>query len=314
MSEHDAHGEHDHEHHGTGHYVRIYFILLVLFIISVLGPAVKESGVIPMSESVGKAVILITAFGIALVKAYYVVAYFMHLKFEQKIVNYMLVTCVVFMFLFFSAVAPDVMRHKGENWTNTAAASEVARALKVIEEGPQDPEPVETNIQDDPKSIAEYAKLAEMKYQMPIEAAMAVTVHEGARPVFLISDKKPGATPEEFKAAEKKAKELEAAPRDAFVVDQAKADAGKALYVSKTCSACHSIDGSKLVGPSFKGLSSRATVTEKAEVFMNDAAYFIESIKQPQAKIVRGYGAALMPSLPVTDDEMDKLLHYVGSL
>ena len=294
--------------------MKIYFILLGLFIISVLGPEVRDSGIIPMSEMAGNILVLTTAFGIALVKAYYVVAYFMHLKFEKKIVNYMLVTCCVFMFLFFSAVAPDVMRHKGENWTNTAAASEVARALKAIEEGEPDPEPVETNIQHDPKSIATYAKLGKMKYQMPIEAAMAVTVHEGARPVFLISDKKPGATPDQFKEAEKKAKELAAVPRDAFVVDQAKAAAGKALFVSKTCSACHSIDGSKLVGPSMKGLLSRVTITEKAEVFANTREYFVESIKQPQAKVVRGYGAAVMPVLPVSDDEIDKLLHYAGSL
>ena len=31
---------------------------------------------------------------------------------------------------------------------------------------------------------------------------------------------------------------------------------GKALYASKTCNACHSLDGSKLVGPSFKGFTA----------------------------------------------------------
>jgi hypothetical protein len=68
----------------------------------------------------------------------------MHLKFEVKYVQYMLTTVVVFMLLFFSAVAPDVMRHDGAcqrwaeeggqkvckiySWTNSAAAAEVVYA------------------------------------------------------------------------------------------------------------------------------------------------------------------------------------------
>ena len=77
----------------------------------------------------------------------------MHLKFELKYVQYMLATTVVFMLFFFSAVAPDVMRHDGacqrwaeENgqkickiysWTNAAAAAEVKHQLRrqVLEEG-----------------------------------------------------------------------------------------------------------------------------------------------------------------------------------
>ena len=139
-----AHDNHsDHEHHGPG-YWKVYWILLVLFIISVLGP--EMAAWLDMSPTAAKVTVLITAFGIAFVKAYYVIAYFMHLKFELKYVQYMLATTVVFMLLFFSAVAPDVMRHDGacqrwaeENgqkickiysWTNAAAAAEVKHQLR----------------------------------------------------------------------------------------------------------------------------------------------------------------------------------------
>ena len=139
-----AHDNHsDHEHHGPG-YWKVYWILLVLFIISVLGP--EMAAWMDMSPTAAKVTVLITAFGIAFVKAYYVIAYFMHLKFELKYVQYMLATTVVFMLLFFSAVAPDVMRHDGacqrwaeENgqkickiysWTNAAAAAEVKHQLR----------------------------------------------------------------------------------------------------------------------------------------------------------------------------------------
>jgi caa(3)-type oxidase subunit IV len=143
MSNHSEHGhdDDDHGHHGPG-YIKVYWILLVLFIISVMGPEMAH--LMDMSPTMAKVTVLITAFGIAFVKAYYVIAYFMHLKFEIKYVQYMLGTTVVFMLLFFSAVAPDVMRHDGAcqrwaeengqkvckiyNWTNSSAAAEVVYA------------------------------------------------------------------------------------------------------------------------------------------------------------------------------------------
>jgi len=146
MSQHDTHEHHDgdHEHHGPG-YWKVYWILLVLFIISVLGPEMAR--IMEMSPTAAKITVLVTAFGIAFVKAYFVIAYFMHLKFEIKYVQYMLGTTVVFMLLFFSAVAPDVMRHDGAcqrwaevegkkvckiySWTNSAAAAEVVYAATI---------------------------------------------------------------------------------------------------------------------------------------------------------------------------------------
>ena len=133
--------------------------------------------------------------------------------------------------------------------------------------------------------------------------------------------------------AGKKALELAATPREAFKVDPAKAKQGEALFASKICASCHSVDGSKLVGPTFKGLIGRVIVTEKAEVLVADAAYFAESIKAPQAKvgasfveIADGGQAALadysklyakgsvMPVLQVSDVEADALLHYAATL
>ncbi|MDD9933015.1 MAG: cytochrome C oxidase subunit IV family protein [Myxococcales bacterium] len=115
----------EHEHHDhTKHYMKIYWILMVLFIISCLGP---EIGV--------KWLTLITAFGIAVVKAYLVAAHFMHLNIEKKYVNYLLLTAVAFMFLFYAGTAPDVMKHSGRQWENVAAQEEVKRALAEAEEG-----------------------------------------------------------------------------------------------------------------------------------------------------------------------------------
>lgn len=99
-------------------YVRIWALLLVLLVVSVLGPMVE----VPL-------VTAITAFGIAVVKAYLVVRYFMHLHVEPKYVGYLLASMVAFVLLFYVGIAPDVQRHEGQQWVNRAAQEEVARGL-----------------------------------------------------------------------------------------------------------------------------------------------------------------------------------------
>lgn len=116
------------EDHGQAHYVKIWAILLVLLIISILGPILApylEFGFLKAWM-----ITIMTAFGIAIVKAYLVAANFMHLNIEKKYISYMLGTMLMFMLLFFAGVAPDVMRHEGQNWRNVAAEAEVERALE----------------------------------------------------------------------------------------------------------------------------------------------------------------------------------------
>ena len=103
-------------HHGVSHYVKIYFVLLGLLVVSILGP---EIGI--------KWVTLVTAFGIAIVKALMVAAYFMHLNIEKKYIWYMLYTMLAFVFLFFIGIAADVMQTEGTNWINESS-------LRTIEE------------------------------------------------------------------------------------------------------------------------------------------------------------------------------------
>jgi caa(3)-type oxidase subunit IV len=105
MSEHAA----SHAHHRN--YVKIWAILVVLLVISVVGPM---TGI--------RWVMLVTAFGIALVKAYMVVKNFMHLDIEKPIVHWALAIALFFMVLFYAGVAPDVEKHEGRNWKKTYVA------------------------------------------------------------------------------------------------------------------------------------------------------------------------------------------------
>jgi caa(3)-type oxidase subunit IV len=117
-----AAAQHEEAEH-IAHYTKIYVSLVVLFLVSVAGPFV---GALVGS----KALVLVTAFGIALIKAYLVCANFMHLNIEKRYISFLLTTTVVFMFLFFAGVSPDVMEHHGRNWENVSANKETERALK----------------------------------------------------------------------------------------------------------------------------------------------------------------------------------------
>jgi len=112
------HGEHP-ENHTPKHYVRIWAVLCVLLFVSIAGPMLE----IPV-------VTLITAFGIAGVKAFLVIKHFMHLDEEKPIVMYILTTGIVFMCIMFFAVSVDVMNHDGARWTNDAAKQAVVRGMK----------------------------------------------------------------------------------------------------------------------------------------------------------------------------------------
>lgn len=104
-------------HHHTN-YVKIWGILVVLLIISILGPELGHP-----------VITLITAFGIAFVKAYLVAVKFMHIDREPKFVTYITVTCLALMAVMFAGVAPDVLKHEGRNWNNVAAKASIQQHL-----------------------------------------------------------------------------------------------------------------------------------------------------------------------------------------
>ncbi len=86
-------------------YVKIWAILCILLVISIVGPL---AGI--------RIVTLITAFGIAIVKAYLVVKNFMHLNVQPRFVLLLLGTSLAFLLLFFAGVSPDVMKDEGTGW------------------------------------------------------------------------------------------------------------------------------------------------------------------------------------------------------
>jgi caa(3)-type oxidase subunit IV len=108
--------------HKHPNYIKIYITLVILFIVSVTGPEIaKIFGLEGVSRTV---LVLTTAFGIAIWKAYLVCAYFMHLKFEKIYAPYILLSCLSLVALFFFGSATDVMFADGHNWEKTYSEEE----------------------------------------------------------------------------------------------------------------------------------------------------------------------------------------------
>lgn len=111
---------------------------------------------------------------------------------------------------------------------------------------------------------------------------------------------------------------------DAWVKEQAAAaaallaqggpEAGRALASQNGCSACHSVDGSRLTGPTWRGLfGAQVTLSDGTKVTA-DEPYLTESIADPGAKVVEGFPAGIMPKFSFTDAQVKDIVAYLETL
>ena len=95
--------------------------------------------------------------------------------------------------------------------------------------------------------------------------------------------------------------------------------AGRRIMQSIGCFACHSLDGSKLVGPTFKGLyGSERTVTSggSKKVVTADDEYIRKAIFEPDAELVEGFGRGLMLSYrgQLSEDDILLIIEYLKTV
>jgi len=90
-------------------------------------------------------------------------------------------------------------------------------------------------------------------------------------------------------------------------------DTGMQLAKSKGCLACHSVDGSPLVGPSWKGLWGKSDTLVDGSTLVVDETYLKESVLDPNAKVVEGF-SPIMPAYGFSNEEFDALIAYIKSL
>ncbi len=98
-------------------------------------------------------------------------------------------------------------------------------------------------------------------------------------------------------------------------ITKASVDAGEQLFNQYGCVACHSIDGSKGYGPSLGNLAdTKVEIEGNAQPVLADHAYLLESIKMPNAKLVKGYPPNYMPLFTLSDVEYEALILYIQSV
>lgn len=89
---------------------------------------------------------------------------------------------------------------------------------------------------------------------------------------------------------------------------------GSKLAQEKGCLGCHSLDGSRSAGPTFKGLfGSRITVLKanKGVTVTADEGYLRECIRQPNTQLLEGF-QPIMPTFPeLSDDDVTALVDFI---
>ncbi|MBT3336294.1 MAG: cytochrome c oxidase subunit II [Anaerolineae bacterium] len=115
---------------------------------------------------------------------------------------------------------------------------------------------------------------------------------------------------------------MEVSDFEAWVAEQTEgpagdgAERGEAWAQQFGCQACHSLDGSDRIGPTWLGLyESIETLVDGSTVVVDDA-YLIESILDPQATIVEGYENVVMPptGASMTEEQIQDIVEFIESL
>ncbi|RSZ38411.1 MULTISPECIES: cytochrome c oxidase subunit II [unclassified Variovorax] len=114
-----------------------------------------------------------------------------------------------------------------------------------------------------------------------------------------------------FASSQARAPEL---PPDAAAAGGgARVQQGRALADAKGCVACHTVDGSARVGPTWKGLYGKTETMSDGSTALVDDAYLRSFIQDPQARQVKGF-PPVMPRIELSDEELAALVAYIQSL
>jgi cytochrome c oxidase subunit 2 len=94
---------------------------------------------------------------------------------------------------------------------------------------------------------------------------------------------------------------------------------GLKILQNNACIGCHSLDGTVIVGPSFKGLygSSVVVITDGTERTLTvDDEFMKSSIYDPSKDIAKGFNAGLMKSYQgiIKEEEIAKINEYLKTL
>lgn len=93
--------------------------------------------------------------------------------------------------------------------------------------------------------------------------------------------------------------------------EEISAERGEQLYTANACQTCHSLDGSRLVGPSFAGLYGSDRQFEDGSATEADEEYLRNSIVNPGDDVLEGYNNVMPPYNYLSDGEIQSLVEFI---
>lgn len=96
-------------------------------------------------------------------------------------------------------------------------------------------------------------------------------------------------------------------------LDNALAARGLEVAQQNGCVACHTLDGSVGIGPTWLGMYGKTETLTDGSTIVVDDAYIIESINRPDAKQVEGF-ENLMVRYFLQEEDMDALVEFTRQL
>lgn len=93
------------------------------------------------------------------------------------------------------------------------------------------------------------------------------------------------------------------------------ADYGRQVAVRQGCLACHTVDGQRHIGPTWKGLFGARVTLQTGATVLADEAYLTRSMMDPEVDVVAGF-EPIMPTFRgvLSTEEVAALLEYMRAL
>lgn len=107
---------------------------------------------------------------------------------------------------------------------------------------------------------------------------------------------------------------LEEARKAAAQGGEITAALGQQVFTRNACGACHSIDGSQIVGPTLLGLYGKDRAFDDGTSATADDDYLYTSIVNPMDKIVEGYLPQMVAYDYLPENEIRSLIEYIKTL
>ena len=88
---------------------------------------------------------------------------------------------------------------------------------------------------------------------------------------------------------------------------------GLVLANTKACTACHALDGTRGIGPSWVGIYGSMRTFADGSSARVDEAYLRRSILEPAAQVVEGFDSVMIPAA-VSEEELVDIIALIKAL